>query len=581
MKLIFPFAMFALASAYPAMSDSLSPAKWNAVERTRVESLEQAPMPPASRVIDGKSGIVSATMSPIAVRTGIEVLKQGGTAADAAAAVALTQVTTALGSYVSYAGIMELVYFEAKTAKVYTLNAGWGTYQGETDPKGIPTAGNLDPGQGRKTLVPGFMAGIEAMHHRFGRLPFADLFEPAIWYSENGITLSPFLAGFLSSRQAYLSRTPEGKAFLHQGGDHPPVAGERFVQTEAAKTLRAVAQHGAQSMYTGAWGQEYVAAVQREGGKATLEDMKRYRPVWEEPLNTEFAGRSVYGPGRGTEGGFQVLEVLNLIEELKIDRMKPYWQEPVVFGDLSRALEMAAIGPYIHSFVAGSALKNGIHLSLEDRASKNYAKAVLPLLENFFNPAQKNGGGGHSDAIVVIDQWGNIAALVHSINTVLWGSTGIVVGGVPVSDAASFQQARLAALAPGALIPNEMAPVIAMRNGKPELAVAAVGAALIPETVRILLGTLGNHLDAKTVMAAPPLLLNSDYTKRGMVQIPEGRYGQDFLASLGTAGLTVQTKTSRDVFAIKGTAVMAMISTPGSLRQSVEDTGIFGFADGY
>jgi gamma-glutamyltranspeptidase/glutathione hydrolase len=520
-------------------------------------------------------------MSPIAIRAGIEALKQGGTAADAAAAVALTQVTTALGSYVSYAGVAQLVYYESKTGKVYSMNAGWGSYLGESDPKTIPAGDNTDAGQGRKTLVPGFMSGIEAMQKRFGTLPFADLFEPAIWYSENGIIVSPVLAGFFASRQAYLSRTPEGRAFMHQAGGHLPVAGERFVQVEAAKTLRAVAQHGAQFMYSGEWGQAYVSAVQREGGKATIEDMKRYQPIWEEPLSTDFEGHTVYGPGASTQGGYDVLEALNLIEALKVDQMGLYWKDPKAFQNLSRVLELAVITPYIHSFIASSALKYGIKISLQDRATKVYANSMLPFIDPIFNAPQKAPASNHSDAIVVVDRWGNVAALVHSINTVPWGTTGIVVGGVPLSDAACFQQTKLATLIPGDLVPSEMAPVIVVTNGKPSLAVAAVGAALLPETVRILLGSLGNHIDKLTTMAAPPLLRNSDYAKRSMIQVPEGRYDGDFLASLGAAGMTVQTKSRQDVLGLKGTAVMGTISAPSGVRQGVEVTGIFGFADAY
>jgi gamma-glutamyltranspeptidase/glutathione hydrolase len=581
MKSPLPVGIIALACTSLSNGADLSPAHWPPGERARVEALEQQPWPPATRLVEGKSGLVTGTMSPIAVRAGMEALNQGGTAADAAAVVALTQVTTALGSYVSYAGAAQLVYYDSKTDKVYSMNAGWGSYLGESDPKTIPAAANLDVGQGRKTLVPGFMAGIEAMQKRFGTFAFADLFEPAIWYSEKGITVSPVLASFFASRQTYLSRTPEGRAFMHQAGDHLPVAGETFVQAEVARTLRAVAQHGAQYMYTGVWGQEYVSAVQREGGKATIDDMKRYQPIWEDPLSTDFDGHTVYGPGPSTQGGYDVLEAMNLIEALKVDQMGLYWKDPKAFQGLSRILELAVITPYIHSLIASSVLKYGVKISLQDRATKAYAKAMLPFVDPMFNAPQKPPASNHSDAIVIIDRWGNVAALVHSINTVLWGSTGMVVGGVPLSDAACFQQAKLAALTPCDHVPSEMAPVIVVTNGKPSLAVAAVGAALLPETVRILLGSLGNHVDASTTMAAPPLLLNSDYAKRSMIQVPEGRYETDFLASLGVAGMTVQTKSQQEVLGLKGTAVMGMISAPNGIRQGVEVTGIFGFADAY
>ena len=155
----------------------LSPAKWKAEGKARAEQAEQMPWPLQARVVEGQQGLVTGTMSPTAVHAGVEALRQGGTAADAAATVALTQVATGLGSYVSYAGIMELVYYDAKSGKVTTMNAGWNSYVGETDPKSIPVTdlGALSFGrtptggaEGRKTLVPGFMAGIEQMHKAMG-----------------------------------------------------------------------------------------------------------------------------------------------------------------------------------------------------------------------------------------------------------------------------------------------------------------------------------------------------------------------------------------------------------------------------
>ena len=571
----------ALATVPMSGAADLSPVGWPSDERAHIEALEQSPTPPRSRYVEGKFGLVSATISPIAVHAGIEALKQGGTAADAAATIALTQVTTALGSYVSYAGVMQLTYYDSKTEKVYSMNGGWGTYRGETDPATIPTAENSGAGQGRKTLVPGFMAGIESMHHRFGILPFASLFEPAIWYSENGIKVSPVLAGFFSLRQAYLSRTPEGKAFMAQAGGTLPTVGERFVQPEVARLLRSVSKHGAKMMYTGEWGQEYVVAVQHEGGKATIEDLERYQPIWEEPLTTEFAGHTVFGPGRSTQGGYDVMEALNLIEEYKIEQMNPYWEDPKTFKALSHVLELTVMTPFIHSLIANAALKDAIRISPQDRATKAYAKAVFTHADLIIDSFQEPKTTNHSDAIVVVDRWGNVASLTHSINTVLWGTTGIVVRGVPLSDAAGYQQSALARLAPGDRVPNGMAPIIVMTSGKPSLAVTSIGAALLPETIRILLGSLGNHLEEQTVMAAPPMLLNFNFSKRGMVQVPYRGYDRSFLFSLSSAGLSVRTVSEGEVRSIKGTAVMATISSESGIRQSVEDSSIFSFAEAY
>src|SRR5215475_7975224 len=163
-------AVAALVAGQVSAAVDLSPEHWPAAERAKVEAQEhQSPTPLAKQLVESKSGIISATVSPIAVYAGLQALRQGGTAADAAATTALTQVTTQLGSVVSYAGIFTMVYFDAKTQKVYTMDAGYNSYLHEDDPKTIPVgdlgplAPNLKPteggAKGRETLVPGFMAG--------------------------------------------------------------------------------------------------------------------------------------------------------------------------------------------------------------------------------------------------------------------------------------------------------------------------------------------------------------------------------------------------------------------------------------
>jgi gamma-glutamyltranspeptidase/glutathione hydrolase len=569
----------------------LSPGKWKAEEKARAEQAEQMPWPLQARVVEGQQGLVAGTMSPIAVHAGVEALRAGDTAADAAATVALTQVTTALGSYVSYAGIMELVYYDAKSGKVTTMDAGWNSYVGETDAKSIPVTdlGALNFGrtptegaEGRKTLVPGFMAGIEQMHKRYGRLKFGELFEPAIWYAENGVTISPTLGAFFRMQQKWLARTAEGKAFMRQSGGDLPKVGDKFVQADLAKTLRAVATQGSGYMYTGAWGQHFVEAVEKAGGKATMEDMKRYEPTWEEPLSTTFMGRTIYVPGKSNEGSYQVLEALNLAEELKLDEMGPYNKDVKAFRTLTGVLRKAEADSYTDEYMRQQGKKS----SSEERITKAYAKTAAMTLTAKEPPAQEETPH-HSDAVVVVDRWGNIAALTHTINTLLWGTTGMVVDGVAIPDAAGFQQARLAGIKPGDRVPNEMTPVIAMEGTKPVLAMASIGASLMPETVRLLVGTFANKLDPMTAMAAPPLLAPLGAMKGGDTYltrpetIPEGAYDAEFVGRLKELGVAVEQKSAQDVRAIKGTVVVGAIDVKSGVMRAVETPGVYGFAEAY
>jgi gamma-glutamyltranspeptidase/glutathione hydrolase len=561
----------------PVFAADLSPAKWPPDEKAHAESQELSVFPTKARLVEGRSGLVAATLSPVAALAGIEALKQGGTAADAASTIALTQITMGLGSYVSYAGILQLVYYDHRTRKLYSLDAGWNSYLGETAPQTIP-AGD-DGAAGPKTLVPGFMAGIEAMHQRFGRLPFQSLFQPAIWYAGKGVTISPLLASYFAIREKYLARNPEGSKFLHQAGNPMPKAGDRFIQTDLAGTLRAVAKHGAAYMYTGDWARQFVDAVRREGGQASLEDMRRYRPVWSEPRSTTFVEHAVFAPGGSNEGGRQVLEALNLIEEMQIDRARPYFEDWTTFRDLSALLQFVELGPYTPPAVADFQRRHGLHFSPEDRDTKEYARGMAPLLES--------GPPRHSDAIVVADRWGNVAALVHSINTMPWGTTGIVAGGIPIGDPAALQQARLAAIQPGDRVPNDMAPVIVMRGGQPVMAIATVGSSLVAETVRILLGTFGNRLDLQTVLEAPPLLYNFQPLQSGETAlrrtqlVPQGAYHPDFLSHLTAAGVAVEDQSRLQVLTIKGTAVVGAIDPSTRVWRTMETPALFDFAGAY
>jgi gamma-glutamyltranspeptidase/glutathione hydrolase len=585
------FLMCILLIPQSGFGADLSPSRWNPSEKTQAEQSELMPWPPQAKVVEGQNGLVAATMSPIAVRAGVEALRQGGTAADAAATVALTQITTALGSYVSYAGVLELVYYDAKTGKVSSLNAGWNSYLGEADPKSIPVddlgpvAFGLKPtegAEGRKTLVPGFMAGIETMHKRFGKLPFRELFQPAIWYAEHGVNISPTTATFFKSREKFLSRTAEGRAFMNQAGNGLPKSGDRFVQADLAKTLRAVAANGSHYMYAGPWGQHFVEAVQREGGKATIEDMKRYQPFWEEPLSTTFLGHTVFVPGKSSEDAHQLLEALNLAEELKLNEMGAYNKNPKAFQLLTQIMRKAVADNYAAQYLS----QHGMKSSRDDYITKAYAKQAA-LLIAAQNSAPQPGLPHHSDAVVVIDRWGNVAALVHTINTVLWGTTGIVVDGIPISDAAGFQQARLSGVKPGDPVPLDMTPVIAMTGAKPILALASVGESLGPETVRLLVTTVANHLDPLAAMAAPPMIVNAGPLKEGETfmtapeAILEGAYDPEFLQRLRESGRRVEEKSKQEVNAIKGTAVLGTIDQQSGVLRGVETPGVFGFAAAY
>ncbi|MCW3051843.1 MAG: hypothetical protein JWN14_1013 [Chthonomonadales bacterium] len=575
----------------------LSPARWPKAQRKKLENLErQTSSPLKARSIEGHGGIVSATVSPIGVYAGVQALKLGGNAADAAATIALTQVTMQLGSVVSYAGIYTMLFYDAKTHQVYSMDAGFNSYLQETDPLSIPV-GDLGPlpvasapsptvggAKGRETLVPGFMAGVEAMHSRFGRLPFRDLFTPALWYAEHGVRISPTLQYYFTVRAKFLSRTPEGQQFLRQGGGETPRVGDLFVQPELTRTLKAVSEYGSQYMYTGQWGKDFVKIVQREGGKVTDEDMRRYKPIWSDPHKETVFGHTVYVNGSPHRGAYALFAGLNLAEALKLDEKGPYWTDPETFQALDRIRQLVAGAPTIGKNTSRLLLGNGVDISAEAQLGKGYAQKVAPLLDQIFASPTDNGPK-HSNAIVAIDKDGNIAVVTHTINAVIWGDTGIVVGGIPIPDSAGFQQVNLATIKPGDRVPHQIIDTLAFKDNIPVLATASIGTSLIPESLRVLIGILGQQQDLATVMSAPPLLSTFDRStadkiaSQQPVSIPQGAYSTDFTAKLKAIGVNLTEVPPAVAVALRGTLAVVAINAKTGKRTALNKPGIMVFSE--
>jgi gamma-glutamyltranspeptidase/glutathione hydrolase len=575
-----------LALATPggaAPSPTLSPT----AARLVLEQREAAIWPTETRIRSGAGGVVTGTASPIAVHAGAEALRQGGTAADAVVATALTQVTTMLGANVSFAGVAELLYFEAKTGKVHALDAGWNSWRGETSSATIPdtdlsgitnVAGANAGAAGRKTLVPGFMAGMEATHRGFGRLPFRRLFAPSLWYARNGVPVTGLLGAYFAAAEKHLMLTRQGRRFAMPGGAHLPKIGDRFVQPELAAFLEAVAGHGAAHMYRGPWAQHYVDAVRDAGGVATMADMAAYRPRWTVPLTTTFRDATIFGPAAPNSSGCAILAALNLLDHG--GPTSPYWQDAMAFRRTALAMRLAMAAPYAPELTAFEQ-RAGIGGNCAARLTPGWGATVAPAMEAMLGGATATPAGHHSASVVAIDRWGNVAVLVHSSNTPMWGDTGMIVDGVPIPVPAGLYRHELMKIAPGDRVPTDMAPILVLREGKPVLGVATIGSSLMQETVRLVAGLLPGG-DAALVMGAPPLLLNFEQFEIPMMDrdelVPAGRYPPQLLQTIRAAGLKVREVDAQRALILKGTAVAGMIDA-GKAPRSIEVPGVMSFAE--
>jgi gamma-glutamyltranspeptidase/glutathione hydrolase len=361
-----------------------------------------------------------------------------------------------------------------------------------------------------------------------------------------------------------------------------PKAGDLFVQLELTKTLKAISEQGSRYMYTGQWAENFVRIVQREGGKGTAEDMKRYEPIWSEPRKEAVFGHTVFVNGPPHMGAYALFAGLNLAEALKLDQKGPYWADPETFQALARIRQIVATAPAIGKNTAGLLLGKGVDISAEAQLGKGYAEAVAPLLDRIFG-APADDGPKHSNAIVVVDKEGNIAVVTHTINGVIWGDTGLVVDGIPIPDSAGFQQHTLATIKPGDRVPHQIIDAIAFDGDTPVLATASIGSSLIPESIRVLMGILGQHQNLASVLAAPPLLSTFDRStadkvaSQQPVSIPQGAYGADFVAKLKALGLNLTEVPPATAGALRGTLAAVVIDPATGKRSAVNQPGVMVF----
>src|SRR5947199_713476 len=265
----------------------------------------------ARSMVVSEYGIV-ATTHVQASQAGAEILRKGGSAVDAAiAANAVLGVTEPMMNGIG--GDLFAIYFDAKSGKLYGLNSsGWA-------PQGLTLEHMKAKGAEKMPLrtidavtVPGAVAGWNALHGKFGKLPWKDLFRPAIFYADEGYAVPELLHEFWSDAPQVFANDSEGtRVYLPKG--QPPAFGEIFRNPDLAKTLRAISQNGADAYYKGEIAKAILSTSQALGGTMSAEDLADYKPEWVQPISTTYRDWTVYElPPNGQ--GMAALEMLNIME---------------------------------------------------------------------------------------------------------------------------------------------------------------------------------------------------------------------------------------------------------------------------
>jgi gamma-glutamyltranspeptidase / glutathione hydrolase len=318
-------------------------------------------------------------------------------------------------------------------------------------------------------------------------------------------------------------------------------------------------------------GEKFVAAVQSEGGKMTLADLKAYRPIWSEPLQTSYHGYQVYSLGLPSNGGLNTIEAFNLLEAADLKQYGHYTVSPDALYEFIRICRagyfLSGWPPelfwgYLPDFnmAPGSRVqKESARLLWRKMHEPAWEKMLSVIAPAPITPAPRrpalrfpgagmNGkGGNHSAGVVVVDGQGNMAAVLHSINTMLWGSTGIFVDGVSIPDSAAFQQPRIARIKPGDRLPEETYPIIVLKNGKPYLASSCTGSATHQNTMSNLVNVLDFGMDLKKSIDTPNFLgpyfgspLGGGVPQLYMEVLAEGEFDENLVKAVVNKGQAIK-----------------------------------------
>jgi gamma-glutamyltranspeptidase / glutathione hydrolase len=355
-------------------------------------------------------GIV-ATSQVLASQAGAMILAKGGSAVDAAiAANAVLGVTepmmTGLG------GDLFVMYWDAKTGKLTGLNSS-GPAPKALSPEFLAAKGiKTMPRSGiHSVTVPGAVAGWYWMHQKYGKLPWKDLFQPAIALADKGYGVHEGMSELWTAAanvRGLESNAESVRVFLP--GGKPPKTGQLFRNPDVAHAFRLIAEQGPDAYYKGEIAAAILKTSQHLGGTMTAEDLAGFSPEWVEPISIDYRGWRVYElPPNGQ--GVAALEMLSIMATQPPDSAGPF--SPAEMHERIEAMKLAYSD--VHRFVADP---RTYHAPISAMLSKPYIEKRASLI----NPQRANCAvvagepvGSNTTYLTVVDKDGNIASWIQSI----------------------------------------------------------------------------------------------------------------------------------------------------------------------
>ena len=470
----------------------------------------------------GEHGVVTTT-HPLASQAGLEMLRRGGSAVDAA--VAASFVLGVVEPFMSgIGGGCFVVHHDGKSGEVVAIDSRGVAPEAASEDMFVKD-GKVqydDTAIGaRSVLVPGHVAGLGEVHRAYGRLPLADLVEPGAQIAEAGYLASPMFAYQVRSTPHTLPalRRDAAAAAIYLAGGEAPEAGTRIANPDLARTLRRLGADGPRAFYVGEIASAIAATMRRGGGLITEADLAGYQPKRQQPVRGQYRGYELVSIAPPSSGGIFLMQCLNVLAGFGMPGRDRY--DASTLHLLAETMKLA-YADRAH-FVGDPRF---VELPVTGMLSQAYADVLRAQIDlvaagtgvKHGDPWTFDQPGRHTTHLCAADRDGNVVAITQTIGSAM--GSGVVVPGTGIllnhlmGDFSPLVGAQTThgwgtftsaanAIAPGKTPTSSNVPVVVLHGGRPVLATGAAGGSRIPSTVlQVVLNVLDYGLDVQTALAA-------------------------------------------------------------------------------
>ncbi|CUS78091.1 gamma-glutamyltransferase 1 . Threonine peptidase. MEROPS family T03 [Candidatus Kryptonium thompsonii] len=533
------------------------------------------------------NGMVVSSDS-LATKVGIEILKKGGNAVDAAVAVGFAlAVTYPQAGNIGGGGFMVIRMANGETVTIdYREKAPLKAHEDMF----LDENGNFIPEKSQighlSVGVPGSVAGLLLALEKYGTMSRKEVLNPAIKLAEKGFIVNEGLANAFKNAFEHFKKFPSTMKYFSKNGE-PYKEGDKLIQKDLAKVLKLIRDKGRDGFYKGKVADLIVAEMKRGGGIITHEDLENYQPVIRKPVIGTYRGYEIISMGPPSSGGVCLIELLNILENF--DLKKYGFGSSYTIHYLVEAMKRvyADRAEYLGD-------PDFVEIPLEKLLSKEYAKTIANEIDTLFaTPSSKivrsvspPEEGSHTTHYSVVDKWGNVVSVTTTINS-YFGSMVAVDGagfflnnemddfsakpGTPNQFGLLGNKAN--SIQPGKRMLSSMTPTIVLKNGKPFLILGSPGGStIITSVLQVILNVIDFGMNIQEAVDAPRIHHQwypdvVYYEKRGLPL--------DVIENLGKRGHKLVERRG-----FQG-EVQAILIDENGVKYGAADPRGYGFAMGY